>query len=197
MKTWIYAGFACLLLVAVLPMSVLAQSQRYPTDAELQRLRQELRQKIPQLNTTGIYHDRRSPNERRTRNAFVEAWAKVDPAIAPFLGEWSAIEESLYIYPSKTRGTVCILDISLDIGDFYTGQIRNGKVYTASNLVFFLDSGFLSNAFVSENKPGTYEYANPRPLPGSLQKLQQYYPDMIAAFEKADCFTGLPKPTSK
>lgn len=186
-------GSVWALVLACLALPAVAQSERYPTEAELQQLVQELRQKIPELQASGFYSDRRTFEEWQEISVYVEAWAGADPVIAPFLGEWSAIEESLYIYPSTTRGEVCILDIYLDEGDFYLGQVRDGKVYTDQNLVFFLDNNFLGNASVYDNQPSLYEYANPRPLPNPSEELGQYYPEAVAAFAASGCLVGLPQ----
>ena len=181
-------------MLASVPV-VLAQAERYPTEAELQQLLQDFRESIPTLEATGIYTDRRTPAEREARDAYADAWAEVDGAIAPYLGEWTAIEESLYLYPAADEGEVCILDIHLDLGDFYRGEVRNGKVYTTINHVLFLDSNYLNSASVYDAQPDSYAYANPRPLPESLEQLEQYYPEMVAAFREAECLTGLPNDT--
>ena len=186
-------GSVWVLVLACLALPAVAQSERYPTETELQQLAQELRQKIPALQASGFYSDRRSFEEWQEISAYLDPWAEADPAIAPFLGEWVAIEESLYIYPSTIRGGVCILDIYLDQGDFYTGQVRDGHVYTDQNLVFFLDNNFLGNASVYDNQPSLYEYAITRPLPNPSEELGQYYPEAVAAFETSGCLVGLPQ----
>ena len=191
MKKWISFASVGLLILTGLPVA-LAQADRYPTEAELQQLLQELRENIPELEATGIYTDRRTPAEREARDAYADAWAEVDTAIAPYLGEWTAIEESLYLYPAANEGEVCILDIHLDLGDFYMGEVRDGKVYTTINHVLVLDSDFLGSTTVYEGQPSIYPYANPRLLPESFEQLEQYYPEMMTAFYEADCLTGLP-----
>ncbi|MEO1148734.1 MAG: hypothetical protein AAFY26_24465, partial [Cyanobacteria bacterium J06638_22] len=95
-------------------------------------------------------------------------------------------------YPAANEGEVCILDIHLDLGDFYRGEIRDGKVYTTINHVLFLDSNYLNSASVYDDQPESYPYANPRPLPESFEQLEQYYPEMMAAFREASCLVGLP-----
>lgn len=147
-KSLSFVSFGLLMLVGV-PVS-LVPAERYPTEAELQQLVQDFRDSIPTLEATGIYTDRRIPSEQEARAAYADAWAEVDEAIAPYLGEWTAIEESLYLYPAANEGEVCILDIHLDLGDFYRGEIRDGKVYTTINHVLFLDSNYLNSAFVSQ-----------------------------------------------
>ncbi|MBD1874884.1 hypothetical protein H6F75_15460 [Nodosilinea sp. FACHB-131] len=186
-------GGVWVLVLAILAQPAIAQSERYPTATELQQLAQELRRKIPDLQASGFYSDRRTFEEWQERSAYAEAWADVDPAIAPFLGEWTAIEESLHIYPATARGGVCILDVYQDESKLYTGQVRDGKLYTDQNQVFFLDNNFLGNAAVYDNQPSFYEYAHPRPLPNLSEDLGQYYPETIAAFEASNCLVGLPQ----
>lgn len=186
-------GGVWVLVLASLAQPAIAQSERYPTATELQQLAQELRRKIPDLQASGFYSDRRTFEEWQERSAYAAAWAGVDPAIAPFLGEWTAIEESLYIYPATARGGVCILDVYQDESKLYTGQVRDGKLYTDQNQVFFLDNNFLGNASVYDNQPSLYEYAHPRPLPNPSEELGQYYPETMAAFEASNCLVGLPQ----
>ncbi|MBW4460344.1 MAG: hypothetical protein KME47_08910 [Nodosilinea sp. WJT8-NPBG4] len=186
-------GSVWVLVLASLAQPAIAQSERYPTATELQQLAQELRRKIPDLQASGFYSDRRTFEEWQERSAYAEAWADFDPAIAPFLGEWTAIEESLYIYPATARGGVCVLDVYLDESKFYTGQVRDGKLYTDQNQVFFLDDNFLGNASVSENQPSLYEYAYPLPLPNPSEELGQYYSETVTAFEASGCLVGLPQ----
>jgi len=42
--------------------------------------------------------------------AFVRAWLPVNPDVAPFLGQWTALEETQNIYPSTLKGKVCIIE---------------------------------------------------------------------------------------
>lgn len=175
--------------VLLLPKLAIAQSLRYPTETELADLIQTFRLRIPQLMQTGYYTDRRTADERQQREAQVAAWAEVDGAIAPFLGEWMALEESLAIFPAQNPGEVCVIDSALEESDFYRGSIVDDKVYTDVGLVFVLDSGFLGSTFVTNNGAGLYEYANPLPMsdPSTSQYYQQYQPAMIERFQAAGC----------
>lgn len=184
-------GMGGYLLIGLISPAI-AQSDRFPTDAEQQALVQQMRQRLPELQSSGFYRDYRTLAEQWVVTEMVSAWMAIDPAIAPYLGEWTAIEESLYIYPSATPGEVCVLDIYLDEGDFYMGQVQDGKVYTTNNLIFLQDSGYLGNAFIYDGQPGIYEYAHPRPLVDPVTALGEYYPEAIAAFEAANCLVGLP-----
>lgn len=191
----LYLGLASLIATTLsLTLPAVAQSKRYPTDAELQPLIQGMRQNIPQLVESGFYNDRRTESERQEVADFAAAWALVDPAIAPFLGEWTAIEESLYIFPGPVRGEVCIIDSYLEESEFYQGQVIDGKVYTDNNLVFVIDSGFLGNTFVVENYPGLYEYAHPRPLEHPANHyFAEYHPEIVAQFIQAGCLAERPE----
>jgi hypothetical protein len=152
-------------------------------------------EEILKLMQTGIYRDRRSPKERQQREAFVKAWSEVDSAIAPFLGNWMAIEENLVFFPSPNRGEVCIIDHNLDEADFYLGRVINGNLSTDTNLTLVLDSGFLVSIFVSANQAKRYEYANPRPLnnPMTSSYYAQYHPKIVEQFKQAGCLMGIPK----
>ncbi|MEM9004029.1 MAG: hypothetical protein AAGE59_10950 [Cyanobacteria bacterium P01_F01_bin.86] len=190
MTLGIVAMLASLGLVA--PTS--AEPSRYATDAEIQELVAAMRQRIPQLQATGYYLDRRTLEEQQERAAFTAAWGEVDPEIAPFLGDWTAIEEALMIYPAAQPGEVCIIDIYLDDAAFYRGEVIDGKVYANNNLVLVLDSGFLASIFVGNNQPNLYEYGNPRPLedPVTTDYFAEYYPEIPPQFAQAGCLAGLP-----
>jgi hypothetical protein len=183
------------LVILLLPLASFAQSDRHPSDTEIKKLISEMRQDIPRLMQTGIYRDRRSPKERQQREAFVKAWFEVDSAIAPFLGNWTAIEENLVIFPSPNRGEVCIIDHHLDIADFYIGRVIDGNLSTNTNLTLVLDSGFLVSIFVSANQAKRYEYGNPRPLnnPMTDSYYAKYHPKIVEQFKQAGCLTGMPK----
>jgi hypothetical protein len=183
------------LTIIFLPLASFAQSDRHPSNTEIEKLILEMRQDIPKLMQTGIYRDRRSLKDRQQREAFVKAWFEVDSAIAPFLGNWTAIEENLVIFPSPNRGEVCIIAHNLDEADFYMGRVIDGNLSTDTNLTLVLDSGFLVSTFVSANQAKRYEYANPRPLnnPMTSSYYTQYHPKIVEQFKRAGCLTGIPK----
>ncbi|MEM0979277.1 MAG: hypothetical protein AAGH78_03285 [Cyanobacteria bacterium P01_H01_bin.58] len=172
-----------------------AELERYATDAEIQELVTAMRQRLPQIQATGYYLDRRTLEEQSERAAFAAAWMEVDPEIASFLGDWTALEEALMIYPAAERGKVCIVDIYLDEADFYQGEVIDGKIYAANNLVLVLDSGFLGSVFVNGNQPGLYEYSHPRPLkdPATADYFAEYYPAIPSQFAPAGCIADLPE----
>ncbi|MGB3491402.1 MAG: hypothetical protein WBA57_01650 [Elainellaceae cyanobacterium] len=179
-----------------LPVAAEAQSLRFPTESEQQSLIEEMRQTIPQLMESGMYSDRRTAIERDEAEAFSQAWAEVDPAVAPFLGEWYAIEESLAIYPSPHPGVVCIVDTYLDISDFYLGFVLNEKVYTSTHMTLVLDSDFLVSLGVygDDQSPSHYEYAHPRipQTPAASDYYVNMHPEIVEQFNRAGCRVGAP-----
>ncbi len=184
-----------LLLIAGLPITASAELERYPTDQEVQQLVRQFQQKLPQLqnDTTGIYHDRRSPLEKQQLQQFTQAWNQVDPAVAPFLGEWFAIEESLAIYPTSVPGQVCIIDAHLDDVVFYLGRVSDRRVKTAMHLILVREGDYLASLFISEEKPGSYEYGNPRWVNNpTRQTYFQNKPEILRQFKQAGCQSGLP-----
>ena len=78
-----------LAVLGVESLPVLAQSQRYPTSTEMQRLRQEFRQliRLTQTDQVGANYiqDRRTQAQRQNRESFVRAWSNIEPEAAPFL----------------------------------------------------------------------------------------------------------------
>ncbi|MFB2917832.1 hypothetical protein [Aerosakkonema funiforme] len=122
-----------LAILAAICLPVIAQSQRYPTDAEVQRLIARFRQHKQ------VVADERTPLQIRIRDTFVRAWSQSDSSIAPFLGEWFSVLEtsyaqSLMIYPSSSRGRVCIIHGYFPDGDdpssflFAMGSVSNGQI---------------------------------------------------------------------
>lgn len=73
------------LVIYVLP-AVAQSSERYPTNAEAQQAIQEFRQRIiPAARRTAQF----GLGERDSRlDTFTDAWSKVDPTAASFLGKW-------------------------------------------------------------------------------------------------------------
>ena len=180
----------CVLMSLALP--AIAQSERFPTDAEIAPLIQHVQQIRPDFQAEGYYTDLRTLAEKWVISEFANAWADVNPAIAPYLGKWTFLEASLYIYPATALGEVCVLEIYLGQGEFYTGQVRDGKLYTTNNLVFLVDGDIISGIYVVDNQPGIYDHANPQPLPDPSVALGEDYPELVSQFAAADCVTGLP-----
>ena len=183
------------LVLLLLPLPSFAQSERHPTAAEIEDQLQAMRQNLLHLRQTGIYDDRRPHNMRLQRDTFAEAWSEVDETIAPFLGDWTAIEENVAIYPTANPGEVCEIDSYLDISDFYLGQVVEGHLVTDINLTFVLDSGFLVSTFVYDDEAARYEYANPWPVedPTTSSYFTEYHPELVEQFQQAGCLIEDPE----
>lgn len=171
-------------------------SDRYPIDQELNQLSRQFKQKLPKLQKDRTYHDRRNATERQQIKAFVEAWLQVDPEVAPFLGMWTAIEESKSIYPSSTKGRVCIVDTFLaDRGmgvSFSTATVVNNRLRSNDKTVSIKEGNFLATAFVYQGKARIYEYAHPRPLnnPATTDYLRNER-KVIEQFKQAGCTSNM------
>jgi hypothetical protein len=88
-------GIITLCVASNLPAS--AQSQRYATNEEVNKLRQEFHQRIPKVkgflkSGAGFGRDRRTQADFQNRQNFIQAWSRISPNAAHFLGEWSGQE---------------------------------------------------------------------------------------------------------
>lgn len=192
-------GFVAVAILAISSTISLAQqqSERYPTAAELQRLREKLREQIRSSNIT----DRRSPAEKQSRETLVRTWSRVDPAVSPFLGNWSGYEESLSIYPSNTRGRVCLIYIGIQEAELSFGTVSNGQIRTNQREVILKQGDFLGVASVRNNKPDIF-VETPYNFPVSLQAPRQFAQSsgtsteevnkVVREFNAAGCTAALP-----
>jgi hypothetical protein len=194
-----------LITLAANQLSALAQT-RQPTNAEIKRLRQELQQFIRSAknNTVGAGYlqDTRTQVEKKTRESFVRAWSKTEPKLAPFFGSWVEYESIRHIYPSNTKGQVCIVSTGEGYGSFNTGTLSNGLINTNGREVIFKEGNFLGFAllkngiFVSNN--GEIPLNNPRPVK-PLGRLLEYISEasekskIKKQFTSAGCTSSLPK----
>ncbi|QSV71402.1 MAG: hypothetical protein HEQ20_12370 [Aphanizomenon flos-aquae KM1D3_PB] len=164
-------GFSLITLTAN-ELSVLAQT-RQPTNTELRKLRQELQQQIRRTknNNVGAGHlqDSRTQVEKNTRESFVRAWSKTEPKLAPFFGLWVGYENISHIYPSNSKGRVCVVETAEGSGRLTTGVFSNGVIKTNIGEVLFkegnyyLGSALLKNGrFVSNNSE--IPLRSPRPV---------------------------------
>jgi len=193
-----------LITLGVNELSVLAQT-RQPTNAEIKRLRQELQQQIRRAKNNnvgaGYLQDRRTQVEKKTRESFVRAWSKTEPGLAPFMGIWSGYENSEHIYPSNTKGKVCIVSTGEGYGSLTTGILSNGLIKTNGGGVLFKEGNFLGFAllkngrFVSNN--GEIPLHSPRPIE-PLNRLLEYIFEaseknqISQQFKAAGCTSSLP-----
>ncbi|MBE9257510.1 MULTISPECIES: hypothetical protein [Dolichospermum] len=197
-------GFS-LITLGVNELSVLAQT-RQPTNAEIKRLRQELQQQISRTKNNNVgasyLQDRRTQVEKKTRESFVRAWSKTEPELAPFFGRWVGYENSSHIYPSNSKGRVCVFETAEGSGRLTTGVFSNGVIKTNIGEVLFkegnyyLGSALLKNGrFVGNNSE--IPLHSPRPVE-SLSGLLEYIFEaseknqISQQFKAAGCTSSLP-----
>ncbi|MCC3600065.1 MULTISPECIES: hypothetical protein [unclassified Microcoleus] len=193
-----------LAILAATSLPIIAQAVRFPTDAELQQLIEKFRRfaASPPGGGRGLYStDRRDRIQIQQLTSFVKAWSQIDPATAPFLGKWTAWEETKSIYPSNLKGRVCIIDGFIpsenNIGfRFGIGTVSNGRIKT-DNYLLIHEKNYLGGIFVYNNEPGIYEYAWPKPLTNPSQ-LMRNVPlakrnQLLQQFKEAECTASLPK----
>lgn len=186
--TIISAGF--------LPVFAQQQIERYPTAAEIQRLRSKLREQI-RRNNVG---DSRSQAEKQRRESFVRAWSRIDPAVAPFLGKWSGYEEGLSVYPSNRRGRVCIIYIGIQEAEFGLGTVSNGVIRADDKSVIIKEGDYLGIVSVRNDRadiPVEIPYNSPTVLQAARQFAQlsanaQDVDKVVRQFNAAGCMVGLP-----
>jgi hypothetical protein len=177
--------------------------QRPLTAAEISQLRQELRQTVARLPETikmaPIYSDQRTPAEKQKLLAFQQAWAKVNPSIAPFLGH-SRVITSTIIYPSRTLGQVCVSyswgDTAEGEGKFgdilSVGQVRNGQITTNNHEILFLEGSHLVMFVVDEdNKPSLW--FSPVPTAETLARPLSSQSDFDRQLQKLGCTADFPR----
>ncbi len=192
-------GFS-LITLGVNELSVLAQT-RQPTNAEIKKLREELQQQISNVGA-GSLQDRRTQVEKKTRESFVRAWSKTEPELAPFFGRWVGYENSSHIYPSNSKGRVCVFETAEGSGRLTTGVFSNGVIKTNIGEVLFkegnyyLGSALLKNGrFVGNNSE--IPLRSPRPVESLSGLLENIFEaseknQISQQFKAAGCTSSLP-----
>ncbi|MCF4966856.1 hypothetical protein [Nostoc sp. CMAA1605] len=158
---------SCLAIIVVTICSpVLANSDRYPTSTEVESTRGELRNQIHTASP-----DVRTLKEKRARQLLVSHWLKYDQETAQFLGNWSAFESSMAVYPAKTRNRVCLVYIGLGQVDFELGRVVDGKLRNARKNLLLLEGNYMGVGSISEGRVSMYLiYHSPRAL-ASINKV--------------------------
>ena len=183
----------------------IAQSQRYPTDSELDSLFTRFAKSI-QWNENdkvgrGYVRDRRTDVQKESLNSFIRSWSVGNSEIAPFVGSWQGYEDQITIYPSNTKNRVCIISTGEGRGRFYLGNISKGKIYTNNNTVLFRQGRYLGDAVVINGEPrllGELPHNSPRPLEQIEEFVNsrvrpQYRPEIIIQkYLDAGCTVNLP-----
>ncbi len=195
-------------ILATGSLAVFAESLRYPTDVELRKLKLDFEKQIQSSGSIS----RKNTSEIDQLRTLRAAWSKADPGVAPFLGAYRALEEGKFIYPSNTKGRVCIIDTFLtgergntaeSYGVLFTvGSVSNGTIRTSNNHVFIIKGDYLGDTYVHPDQARVYGYV----LTGSLKAPSLTYipginitllPDwakqeIIQKFNAAGCTAYLP-----
>lgn len=175
--------------------------ERYPTAAELQRLREKLRQQIRAIENSGNVGNGGNTSERQRRESFIGAWSRIDRAVAPFLGEWTGYEEGLAVYPSNRRGRVCLIYIAPREIELSFGNVSNGQIRTNEGEVIIKEGDFLGVARVINNRadiPVEVPYSSPtvlrsaRDYAGDSATSTQEIEKVVGQFNAAGCTANLP-----
>ncbi|MFB2917754.1 hypothetical protein [Aerosakkonema funiforme] len=164
-----------------------AQSQRYPTNAEIQRLIRDFPSVI-QSNRV-LLPGYPTASETQRLRSFVREWSRVNPTIAPFLGQWQIDEAGLAIYPSNIRGRVCIVALGDmdDVGEL--GTVVNSQIRTNKNWVIFRQANYLGSVRIVDNKPKIFPLDSPLPLESPTRFLRE---QTRQEFNAAGCTASLP-----
>jgi hypothetical protein len=178
-------GFS-LITLAANELSVLAQT-RQPTNTELRKLRQELQQYIIRLTKNNTVHlqDRRTQVEKNTRESFVRAWSKTEPELAPFFGRWVGYENSSHIYPSNSKGRVCVVETAEGSGRLTTGVFSNGVIKTNIGEVLFKEGNYyLGSALLKNGRFVSNSSEIPLHSPEPVKSLSGLLENIFEASEK-------------
>ena len=196
-------------------LSVYAQSQRYPTDAEIQRLIREFQQRAssPPYSREccgGWEADKRTPSQKQTLESFVKARSQIEPTVAPFLGWWVNNDGDIGVYPSNVRGRVCVIRASpvpsykFSVGSIdkkhirLTGELAGRVLINQKNQSgnVFLLVAFVDRDNVARAEPGSDIYTYPE-LPKDPTKLgiskanPQENSKIVREFKAAGCTASI------
>jgi hypothetical protein len=142
--------------------------KQYLTENDIKQVRKEY-EKEQQHILKSVYRDSRSLQERQQIEQFEALWKKNDPTITPFIGSWGAIEETTTIYPTNTKGRVCVVDTFMPSSEnnpdsgfrFRMGSVVNGQIQDKQSTLI-REGGLLVSIGVHQGKVNSYPYAYPR-----------------------------------
>ncbi len=196
-------------------LAAFAQSQRYPTNAEIQRIIREFQKRAssPPYSREccgGTEADTRTAAQRQQLESFVKARSQIDPTVAPFLGWWVNNDGHIGVYPSNVRGRACVIrafpgpSYKFSAGSIdkqhirLTGELAGNVLINQKNqsgnvflLVAFVDSNNVARA-----APGSDIYTSPL-LPQDPTKLAvsranpQENSKIVRQFKAAGCTASI------
>ncbi|MGL5943252.1 MAG: hypothetical protein ACRC2S_23385 [Waterburya sp.] len=190
---------ACAILLGLSNSSALAQ-QKYPTEAQIQQAKVNLRQQVQSVKNRGLgnyIEDGRTPEQIQNREKFVSAWQQVEPGIAPFLGSWGDYEGSWSINPSTVKHQVCVVKVIDGFAELYVGKINNGNIHLSSGSVIFPEGKYLGVTSFQNQLSSDLPLNNPtvptEPSPSDKYIDEILYPSsLLQAYKQAGCTASLP-----
>lgn len=170
-------------------LSALAQT-RQVTNVELRKLRQELQKAITlsKKNNSTFIQDHRTAKEKQDRESFIRAWSKIEPGLAPFLGWWWGYEDMRYIYPSNTKGHVCVISSNDGgYGSFATGIFSNGVIQTSRDELLLKERAYLGSASLEKGR-FVRNYDIPLNSPKPLEPLTKLFQEISEFQHKSEVY---------
>lgn len=193
-------------VLATASLSVFAQSSRYPTNIEINKLMPEFDRQIKSLQPILT----KNLSEIDQLRGFRSAWSKINSDLAPFLGAYTSVEEGKSIYPSNTQGRVCIIDTFIksvrenpaeSYGILFTvGSVSDGTIRTSNNHVFIKKGDYLGDVSIrNDGLAGVHAYGlmgslkslNPTNLPWLNHLPDRVKQEIIQKFKEAGCTASL------
>ena len=193
-----------IVLAGVVQEGAIAQS-RPLSAAEIKEIRQEFRRFVQKAGSdkfkSGLIKDRRSAEQQRDIAAFTQAWAKVSPEAAPFLGGWADYHETITIYPTNQKNQVCVVTSDEGYANLSSGSVAN-EVLQVEGVSYFKEGKFIGRGLISNNRAGInleLPLVNPKPIRG-LDDLRNSVRNMPFSqfsrdFEALGCQTSSPNPS--
>ena len=174
----------CAILLGLNNLSAVSQSEKL-ADVKVQQNTELSNTHENRLKSVG------NKNQLKNSNKLVNAWKKHDPSIAPFLGSWLAYETIWSIYPSVTKGRVCLIRREMDTAVLDVGQVKNGQIHLQSGWVISpkgdrlevtaSDFGESLKAFGTLEEPSQIRNVN-----------SSYLVPLLKAYKQAGCTASLP-----
>jgi hypothetical protein len=187
MKAKFLIGFLVSLFVLA-AMQLLAQaevepypSERFPTRQELHILVQQFQREVSRLKQSQNHRDPRTPTEKQQVAAFRDAWSNNDLEVTPFLGKWTFVGEQALnpefmemIYPSKTKGQICLIETyptspTSEGAELHKGNVVSGAVKTSTDEVLIREEDFLGEVYVIGDEALLDKFAYPRLLEAPME----------------------------
>ena len=182
----------------------IAQSRPLNT-AEIKEIRQEFRRFVQKVGSdkfkSGLIKDRRSAEQKQDIATFTQAWARVSPEAAPFLGGWADYHETITIYPTNQKNQVCVVTSDEGNAKLLSGSVANG-VLQVGGVSYFKEGKFIGRGSISNNQAGInldIPLVNPKPI-RELEELRNSVKNMPFSqfardFEALGCQTSSPNPS--